>query len=206
MINSASEPHLPGRSPLLVLALAALGTMLVAACGETAVPSSPPITASTTPPASASTGVPELSPTTIAGSADESCTSTDLQVTGGPWGGAAGSRGTDVVVENRGSSSCRLPAGPVVAILGSTGSVLLQSRPTRVGQGPTIGPNGAISFSLVVSNWCDESLTLPLRFQLALTAGTIEIAGVSVASRDELPPCNGPGQPASLSTTSWESR
>jgi hypothetical protein len=193
MINSVSEPHLPGRSPLLVLALVALGTMLVAACGERAVSSSPPITASTTP-------------TTIAGSADKSCASTDLRVTGGPWGGAAGSRGTDVVVENRGSSSCRLPAGPVVAILGATDGVLLQSGPIPVGQGPTIRPHEAISFSLVFGNWCDEPLTLPLRFQLALTAGAIEIAGVSMASRDELPPCNGPGQPASLSTTSWEAR
>jgi hypothetical protein len=190
MINSVSEPHLPRRFRLLVPAVVALGTVLVAACGGTAVSSSSPITASTTPP----------------GSADESCASTDLRVTGGPWGGAAGSRGTDVAVENRGSSSCRLPAGPVVAILGATGGLLLQSGPIRVGQGPTIRPNGAISFSLVFGNWCAEPLTLPLRFQLALAAGPIEIAGVSMASRDELPPCNGPGQPASLSTTSWESR
>jgi hypothetical protein len=196
-MNESDLRH--GRSPLRTLVLGAL-VAIVAACGETAVTSPPPAS----PSASA---VPSTSaePATSSPAAAADCASTDLEVSGGPWGGAAGSRGTDVLVANGGGVACRLPAGPLVAIVDSTGAVLLQSQPTPVGPGPTLDPGGTIAFSILIGNWCDAATSLPLGFQLALAAGVIEIDGVSMATGDDLPPCNGPGQPATLTTTGWTS-
>ena len=194
----------PTRRPprILILILIAFVAMLVAACGETSPSSPPATTASASPSASSSPASPE--PTATASPSPGPCVGTDLRVTGGPWGGAAGSRGSDILVENAGAAPCLLPAGPLVALIDSAGSVLLQSRPTPVGEGPSIGPGGSRSFSLVIGNWCDDSVALPVHLQLALAGGSVDIAGLALAAIDELPPCNGPGQPASLSTTSWE--
>lgn len=187
-----------------MLTLVVLATMIVVACGQPDVSTPPPTTAS--PPPSASASPASAVPTATESSASGlPCTSADLRVAGGPWGGAAGSRGSDVLVQNVGAGPCILPAGPLVALIGPTGNVLLQSRPTPVGEGPAIGVAGSRMFSLVIGNWCDDSVALPVRFQLALAASSVDIAGLSLATIDELPPCNGPGQPASLSTTGWES-
>jgi hypothetical protein len=49
-------------------------------------------------------------------------------------------------------------------------------------------------------------VSLPLTFSLAVASGEVSVGGLSVTSTDELPPCNGPGQPAGISTTGWQSR
>ena len=41
------------------------------------------------------------------------CAPDDLALTGGAWGAAAGSRGAEVSVENRGSAACTLARRPV---------------------------------------------------------------------------------------------
>jgi hypothetical protein len=176
----------PRRTVLAVLLI----TVLMAACGGSASPS-PFLPLSSPMPSNSESGV---------------CTSADVRAMGGPWGAAAGSRGTDISVENVGSSWCLLPASPGVALVGAAGSTLLASSPVPDGSGRTIGPGETIGFSLVFSNWCDQAVGLPLHFRLALASGEIEIADLAVTSADELAPCNGPGQPAVLSATEWEPR
>ena len=131
------------------------------------------------------------------------CAGTDIHATGGPWGGAAGSRGSDVVVENQGSAACLLPAGPTIAIVDAVGQVLATT-PARAGSGPSVAPGGTAGFSVVFGNWCAQGTNLPLRFRLALASDAIDIGSLVVASADELPPCNGPGLPPSLSATDWQ--
>ena len=127
----------------------------------------------------------------------------DIQATGGAWGGAAGSRGSDITLENHGPAACLLPAGPTIALLDQGGTVLLTT-PARAGSGPSLAPNGQIGFSLVLGNWCDQSVALPLHFRLALAGDAVDIGSLLISTTDELPPCNGPGQPADLSTTDWQ--
>lgn len=136
--------------------------------------------------------------------AEAACATADLNVTGGPWGGAAGSRGSDIVVQNQGTGACLLPAGPTVAMVDPVGTVLLANTPPLVGTGPSVAPGATIGFSLVISNWCEQQVNLPLHFSLALAAGSIDIANLSAQTLDDLPPCNGPGQPPSISTTAWQ--
>jgi hypothetical protein len=82
---------------------------------------------------------------------------------------------------------------------------LLSSSPAPAGSEPTIQPGRTASFSVIISNWCDPSVSLPLTFSLAVASGEVSVGGLSVASTDELPPCNAPGQPAGISTTDWQS-
>ena len=182
-----------GRRGLVVVLIAAF----VTACGN-------PVTPSPSEPASPSPTVsPSPSPAMPSASAVAACASTDVVATGGPWGGAAGSRGSDVVVENRGTSPCLLPAGPTVALVDQAGTAILTSAPTLAGAGPELPAGGSIGFSLVLGNWCDQAVSLPLRLRLALASDGIDIDELVVATLDDLPPCNGPGQPATLSTTEW---
>lgn len=181
------------------IALALLGAFLLNACGipPSPSPSPPPASAIPSPSPVPSSAAP--SPTAVA-----ACATGDVQVTGGPWGGAAGSRGSDIVVENVGAAPCLLPAGATVAMIDLSGSVLLTNAPAQAGTGPELAPGATTGFSLLFSNWCEQAVSLPFRFQLALAGETADIDGLAVTTTDELPPCNGPDQPATLSTTDWQ--
>jgi hypothetical protein len=126
-----------------------------------------------------------------------------LALTGGDWGAAAGSRGAEVSVENRGAAACTLPAGPAVAILDAASNVLLESPPAGAEPGPTLEPEGVATFTVLFSNWCDEGAALPLHVVLQADGAGIEVPGLEMTA-DDLPPCNGPGQPASVSVNPWQ--
>lgn len=123
-------------------------------------------------------------------------------MTGGPWGGAAGSRGADVTV-TAGATACRLPAHPVVAMADSTGREVVHSVLPVTNDGPILDPGATRAFSFLVSNWCDPSAKLPLQAVGLVADGAIEIGGL-VMTADALPPCNGPGQPPLVTTTDWQ--
>lgn len=184
-----------GSRPFRLAALAVLGAVLVGACAN---PPSPSPSASQRPSAS-----PSGAPSTASGS-ETACASTELTAMGGPWGGAAGSRGSDVVIQNTGAAACLLLAGPTVAMVDPAGIVVLSNTPPQVGVARSIEPGGKLGFSLVLGNWCDQQVRVPLHFSLALPNDAVNITSLAVNTLDDLPPCNGPGQPASLSTTDWE--
>ena len=182
-----------------VVGLALLGTLLIGACNNEPSPSPSPIaSASAFPssPASPSIGAPSAS-------SEVACTASDVQATGGPWGGAAGSRGSDVVVQSVAGGPCLVPAGPAVALVDAGGAVLLSTQP-RAGSGPSLAPGGTLGFSVLLGNWCAQGIQLPLHLRLALAGDVVDIANLVVSSPDDLPPCNGPGLPASLSVSDWQ--
>jgi hypothetical protein len=194
-------------------------TLLVAAAACTApvVPSPSPLpTASVVPtsspeasssasasstagPSATPAATPVASPSAAAGA---DCSPADLKMTGGPWGGAAGSRGADVTV-TAGATACRLPAHPVVAMADSTGKDLLHSTLPLTNDGPLLDAGASRTFSFRVSNWCDRTARLPLQAVGLVASGAIEIGGLIMTATD-LPPCNGPGQPALVEATDWQ--
>jgi len=165
--------------------------ILVAACATTTTSPSPT-------PSAAATGAAIA--TAAAGGA---CSPDDLALTGGAWGAAAGSRGAEVSVENRGSAACTLPAGPSVAILDAAGTAIVESEPPADEPGPTLEPGGVATFTILFSNWCEERTALPLHVVLRSGAAGIAIPGLDMTAED-LAPCNGPGQPATLSANPWQ--
>lgn len=177
--------------------LASASMLLIAACAGSAA--SPSIAPASPSPSSAESPSGAASP-----GGGAACSADAIVATAAPWGGAAGSRGTDVTLVNHGATACVLPAGPQVAVVDSGGNVLAQSRqPTGTG-GTTVQPNQAVAFSVLFGNWCNQSVSLPLRVRLALTSGAVDIAGSSLPTMADLPPCNGPGEPPSLSATEWQ--
>jgi len=153
---------------------------------------------------------PSVGPVAIPGGASTAggapagpCSTADIKASGGPWGGAAGSRGADVTVTVTGTTSCLLPPRPVVAIVDVTRTVVLQTKPVVATGERTLAPGGPASFSILFGNWCDPAPKLPLRPVVVLDSGLVEIGGLALATVDALPPCNGPGQPATLSATDW---
>ncbi len=183
----------------LVVVLGLLGTVLLAACNNSPSPSpSPSPIASPAPSSSASPSTGAPSPSSLA-----ACGAADVRATGGPWGGAAGSRGSDIVVQSVATAPCVLPAGPAVALLDARGAVLVSTQ-ARAGSGPSLAPGGTIGFSVLFGNWCAQDVQLPLHLRLALAADAVDIGNLVVSSADDLPPCNGPGLPPSLSATDWQ--
>ena len=181
--------------------------ILVAACATTSTSPSPTPSASATPSAAAtaSAAAPATASSTASATAPGggACTPDDLALTGGSWGAAAGSRGAEVSVENRGSAACTLPAAPSVALLDAAGTAIIESPPPTDEPGPTLEPGGVTTFAILFSNWCDEGTALPLRVVLRSGSAGIPIPGLDMTV-DDLPPCNGPGQPASLSANPWQ--
>ena len=162
--------------------------ILVAACATTTTSPSPTPSPAATAAASAAGG--------------GGCSPDDLALTGGAWGAAAGSRGAEVSVENRGSAACTLPAGPSVAILDAAGTAIIESQPADE-PGPTLEPGAVTTFTILFSNWCEEGAALPLHVVLRSGSTGIAIPGLDMAA-DDVPPCNGPGQPATLSANPWQ--
>jgi hypothetical protein len=201
----------PPRRPVAGAVATTVLCLLIAACSPAAVPSASPAssatpTQSTTTASPVASSAPSTPSATPAGtSAIVACTPADIVATAGPLGGAAGSRGADIAVGASGAASCQLPTSPVVALADPSGKVLLNSHLPVGADGPVLSAGASFSFSFQLSNWCDQSAAMPLDVLLALGSGSVKVAGLSLASAD-LPPCNGPGQPAVLSTTDWLQR
>ena len=147
--------------------------ILVAACATTTTSPSPTPSAAATATASA--------PSSAAGGG--ACSPDDLALTGGAWGAAAGSRGAEVSVENRGSAACTLPAGPSVAILDAAGTAIIESQPPADEPGPTLEPGAVTTFTILFSNWCEEGTALPLHVVLRSGSAGIAIPGLDMSRR-----------------------
>jgi hypothetical protein len=193
-----SSPPSRGRATIVVVAgVVLIGVLIVGSAWLGTRGLAPPSAPATNLPVPTGT----VTPTATEATGQRPCSNADLVATGGPWGGAAGSRGSDVVVVNHGSAACRLPARPAIEIVDRTGVARLASPPAS-GAGAVMEANGGARFSVVIGNWCDP-VDLPLHLKLSVADGTVDIDGLSFSNVDELPPCNGPGQPPSLSTTDW---
>lgn len=170
--------------PLLIATVGV--AVFVAACGPT-TSSAPP------PPAEspAATGAP---------GAVRPCTPVDLELASAGWGGAAGSRGADVTVLNGAAEACTVD-GPRVAVLDAGGAVVLESE-GQAGEA-ILKPGASTAFSFTFSNWCEPGSALPLQVALAVGSELVVIDALAMPTVDDLPPCNGEGQPATLSTSPW---
>jgi hypothetical protein len=186
--------------PAGLLLIVAASVAIGAGCAAVSGPTPSPL-ASTGATAGASASVVPTGPAVVA-----ACSSADSHAAGGPWGGAAGSRGADIVVTYDGDSSCLLPPRPVVAMFDVTGTVVVQTRPVVATDEPALSPGRSWAFSILFSNWCNRAVRLPLHPVVVLGSGALEITGLSMPTADDLPPCNGPGKPAELSATDWEMR
>jgi hypothetical protein len=202
----------PSPSPVLAAVGLIVLTMLAGCVSSTAsstvssatlsaAPSAAPSATLSPSPSPAASAAPSASPST-AGAAR--CAATDVGVVGGPWEAAAGSRGAAVTVTNRASTACLLPVGPIVAMYDAAARALLDS-PAATGEPVSFEPAATTSFTVLLSNWCDTTAPLPIHVALRLEGGDVDITGLDL-SADDLPPCNGPGQPLVITVSEWGTR
>jgi len=206
-----SPAHRSARSIGLALLAGAL-SLAVAACGSSAASASSTTAASTAASAPATPAAPTVAasgaPSTAASGSPAAsaevgpCSPSDIKVVATDAGGAAGRRGADVAITAIGAASCRLPSRPMVALLDPSGQAVLQTPITVDAEGPLVSGSAPARFTYEFSNWCAPSASTPWSVVLATAVGAVPVSGITYQEAD-LPPCNGPGQPPSITTSDW---
>jgi Protein of unknown function (DUF4232) len=186
------------RTTRLATTLGAL-VLLAAACSPT--PSLTPTTVPTpsaAPPTLVPTATPahataSPAPTPTAAPAETSsgaaaCTPANLKATRGQIEGAAGSRGTVVVLVS--DITCSVDAFPALGLRDANGAILVGA--ASEGPGRINLDAGAAYASLVrIANWCADVPDFPLALEIVLGAGVVSVTGGSFPEEGDLPPCNG---------------
>jgi hypothetical protein len=143
------------------------------------------------------------------------CTSGQLRAVG-TMEGAAGSREGGATLTNLSDQSCTLQGTPVVTLLDDnldpiTDGIIFDTSPPRwqaSGQPHPEGwpvvmvaPGEVASVRLRWSNWCPDGRAAPL-WRMELTGGgTVDVMGLEAVAPA---PCNGPGQPSTISVGPFE--
>ncbi len=129
----------------------------------------------------------------------------DIGLAFGPWQGAAGSREGAIVATNQSSRTVALGGSPRVTLVDTGGNTL---RSTSEEGSPPIAiildPGDRAYAPLRFSNWCgDTGNPASVTAELPGNTGTADVDyrdnGISY------PPCNGPGQSATMSIKGWTS-
>jgi Domain of unknown function (DUF4232) len=207
------EAPLPGRRPArlprvaMLVAAGAAGALAVAiAAGFFSGPGPIPEVGAGSESPSAAQSAAAQSATAL-----PTCGLADVSFIAEPWGAAAGSRGTTVYVTlAAGRQPCTLSHSYDVTaeIRDANGELLVSGtsptfRPPPI---PTIDlePGAAYISGIAWSNWCGDDPAAPVRLSLELVARFAAVAVDVPAGVNPVPPCNGVGQPSSLSVTSLQ--
>ena len=132
------------------------------------------------------------------------CVAADLDLVAEPWGGAAGGRGTIATVSlGAGRSEC-LVMGPVTAeIADANGALLISGTSTATDGSIELQRGSSLALSVVWSNWCGTDPLAPVALSLKADGWQSPVP-VMPGGDDPVPPCNGAGEPSSVSVTRWE--
>jgi hypothetical protein len=90
-----------------------------------------------------------------------------------------------------------------VAITDTGGSILIATEASDDSAGPVLAAGEEAGFSLQFANWCQQGAALPGHVLFVIARGGIDIADLALSTADDLPPCNGPDQPATLTASEW---
>ncbi|MEO8252137.1 MAG: hypothetical protein ABI578_06645 [Chloroflexota bacterium] len=142
--------------------------------------------------------VASRSPNTIAGChADDFAWSTD------PWGGAAGARGTSVLL--RGVTSlvaCEIGGSASLELRDSNGQLLLSAQTPA--SAVKVNAGTLLEVGVTWSNWCASAPATPLTLTLTLPGDAQKAPLVASAGEIPIPPCSGIGQGSVLSATDFQ--
>jgi hypothetical protein len=169
--------------------------------------------ASNEPSPSSGTASPSMTP---APSGPIACVAADLQARILGWGGAAGTRGTDVEITNTAAHPCFVRGTPGLQLVDSTGRVLIDSAAAGPSGEPRtepgdkaieLAPGGRAQTTVTVSNYCGADPTLPIDIAFTLPSGggrLVAVPGTGVSSSEARPLCMGSAAPATIAMTGWK--
>ena len=150
-------------------------------------------------PTLAPTPTPASSPAPVA-----ACRAGDFAWSSDAWGGAAGARGTTILGRAVASlADCKLQGDPTLTLRDANGTLLIagHAAPTKI----TVKAGMLFQVGVTWSNWCRAEPVQPISLTLTLPNDTTPIPIIPPgASQIEVPPCNGPGQPSTLSGTDFQ--
>jgi hypothetical protein len=171
----------------------------VAVASPSVAPSSPTPSASPSLAASAS---PSPSPTPVATLAPCSPNQLESRITA--WEGAAGSRIADVTLRNTGSHTCVLAEVGRPTLIDGKGTVLAAGKKPTTSATSKLAAGATVKTLVMVSNVCIDPVTAPVTIVFDLDPGGHVVAAPLQPDDATVPPCNGPGQPASIEMQSWQ--
>jgi len=192
--------------------------------GGTGAPSTMPAAVSTAPasaaPASAVASVPASAPASGEGAATQppsappsvAITPTLQLAACGPanataritsWQGAAGQRIATVVLTNRSTSSCTLPAQSRPQLVDGSGRVLIDSPAAAKSTAITLGAGKHLTTLVEDGNYCGPAPAAPVRIALILRSGERVIASAPTPTDVTVPPCNGSAVKADIQMHPW---
>ena len=165
-----------------------------------------------TPPGGPGTGggsptaSPSPTPTVVASSSPASvaaCRAEDFAWTTDPWGGAAGSRGTNVLARGVTSlAGCEIHGRAMLVLRDANGQALLSAQ--SAASNVAVHAGTMLGLGISWSNWCGTAPMPPLSLFLTLPGDTREVPLVASPSQIPVPPCLGPGQPSVLNATDFQ--
>ena len=165
--------------------------------GNPGVGSNPTPTAASTPTV-APTPMPTPTPAPVA-----ACHAGDFAWTSDAWGGAMGSRGTTILA--RGVSSlqpCVIRGEATLTLRDANGTLLLTGHAGATNASVKAG--NLFEMGVSWSNWCGKDPAQPISLTLVLPGDTLPVPLIPASGSILVPPCNGPGQPSSLSGTGFQ--
>jgi hypothetical protein len=129
------------------------------------------------------------------------CTADDFAWATDPWTGAAGSRGTSVLMRGVASlTGCRIDGAASLQLRDANGEVVLSGMSAPSSQLVTSG--AVLEVGVSWSNWCGGELTQPLSVDLTLPGDSTQVPLIAPnGSHVTIPPCNGEGAPSVLNAT-----
>jgi Protein of unknown function (DUF4232) len=136
------------------------------------------------------------------------CLASNLAISADPWGGAAGSRGTTVLFRTVDSAGpCTLQGSPEAEVVDAAGKVLVSSAASDVGSPVQLGAGRVAELNVRWSNYCpDTQQPMAVTLVLHLQGASIELKATDVEGGSTItaPPCNGAGQPSTLSVVPFQ--
>jgi hypothetical protein len=129
------------------------------------------------------------------------CVAEDFAWSTDPWTGAAGSRGTNVLLRGVTSlAGCRIDGTASLTLRDSHGETVLSGVSAPSHQSVTAGM--VLEIGISWSNWCGDDLAAPLTMSLMLPGDDTTVPLVPAAGNEvAIPPCNGEGQASVLNGT-----
>jgi len=135
----------------------------------------------------------------------EASCETDLRAAITSWEGAAGSRIATVNLTNEGSRACVVPQVARPSLVDGSGVGLAIGEWTATGAGVELAPGERATTLVQVSNVCPTTeVVAPVTIQLDFKDGFGLAVKPLTPTDTTVPPCNGPGQPASIEMHPWE--
>ncbi len=134
------------------------------------------------------------------------CTAKDLTARITSWEGAAGNRIASVTLTNASKASCLLTKTATPFLIDGRRTVLAQGMNPPTPATITVKPGETLHTLVDVTNVCTSPIKAPVTVAFDLDANGLNgalVATPTSSSDTTVPPCNGPGQPASIQMQAW---